>query len=136
MDETLDVLAIGRLSLEYASALDRRDLALLLGAFDGEDARLVASETFAGAQGLAVLLDRLATRWPTTFHFVGNTRVDVDGDGAIGEVYCSARHRDDEQVLTMHIRYDDDYRRRGGRWKIVTRRVHILWAERSEPVQW
>ena len=61
-----------------------------------------------------------------------NTTVDVDGDHASGRVYlCEVRTDADGQWSEAYGLYRDEYRRRGGVWRIAGRRYSSL-ARRGE----
>jgi ketosteroid isomerase-like protein len=135
-----DQLALRALGEQYASAVDRRDRETFLGVFH-PDAVLVlldhadpskVTATLRGHEELANVTERIA-RYDKTFHFVGNSRYEIDGDRARGEVYCLAHHLDANRHggtdYVMLIRYEDVYSRRDGRWGIDERRLITDWTE-------
>ena len=61
-------------------------------------------------------------------HFVGNHRVELDGDAATGDTYCIAHHLTGKDDYVMHIRYEDTYVRTSAGWRIQTRDLHLLWT--------
>jgi hypothetical protein len=66
-----------------------------------------------------------------TFHFLGQSRYDISGRVARGEVYCIAHHLLESTNYVMYIRYDDQYAEiDGDGWRISRRRVLIDWTER------
>ena len=76
----------------------------------------------------------LRKAYDRTFHLIGNTHYEVDGDTASGWVYCLAHHlsttRHGGTSYVMHIRYEDAYAKdAGGAWRIADRRVNIEWTE-------
>ena len=85
-----------------------------------------------GHDDLATATTFLA-RYAKTFHFVGNSIYEIDGDNATGEVYCVARHlrvRDDDTTdFVWFIRYIDRYERRDGTWLIADRTLRVDWTE-------
>src|SRR5947209_7068456 len=94
-----DQLALRSLAEKYASGVDRRDRDTFLAAFhpdgllvqlDQKDPLLVIA-TRRGHDELGDVTELIA-RYDTTFHFIGNTRYEIDGDRATGEVYCLAHH--------------------------------------------
>lgn len=124
----------------YASGIDRRDAALVVSAFHA-DGRLSIHDpdesddptaVIVGHDRLAQMTERIA-RYDKTFHLIGNTRYEVSGDTASGEVYCVAHHltRGDEPTdYVMYIRYEDEYRRGSdGAWRITTRRLFVDWTD-------
>jgi SnoaL-like domain len=74
------------------------------------------------------------TMFDQTMHMMTNHLVKLDGDTASGQVMCTARHipKGENYVHTINLRYEDDYVRQGGEWKISDRQIRFLWAERSE----
>jgi ketosteroid isomerase-like protein len=126
----------------YATAIDERDRALLVGIFTA-DAHLFVQEhgreevlvAYDGSDQIAQLMDLLDGYGPT-MHLMSNHRIQVDGDRATGVVYCLAHHlteQDDGSTrnLVMAIRYFDRYARAGdgGQWKIAERKIVRYWDE-------
>src|SRR5262245_24948124 len=135
-----DQLALRSLAEAYAAGVDRRDADLFLSAFhpDGELLLLDYSDPSVvrgTRRGHAELGDvtELIAQYEKTFHFLGNTRYELDGDRATGEVYCLAHHlnpnRHGGTDWVMLIRYQDTYSRRDGRWGIDERRLITDWTE-------
>jgi hypothetical protein len=139
-------LALRELADDYAAGCDRRDSALFVSAFH-PDAVLVVHATGEPDATVATMRghDQLARipgmleQYDQTFHFVGNTRYEIDANRATGEVYCLAHHltregatndQHDETDFVMFIRYLDTYRRDRGRWGIDERQVLVDWTER------
>ena len=136
-----DVDDLRGLAATYARAVDRRDGSLLASVF-AVDAVLevydpaTAAEPTGVRRGhpeLAAIADAIA-RFDRTFHLVGQSHYEVDGDVATGEVYCAAHHlsrsAEGDTDMVMFIRYDDRYARGAdGRWCIARRRVLVDWRE-------
>jgi hypothetical protein len=136
-----DELALGALSQQYATAVDRRDRALFVDVFlpDGvlrifnpSEAEQPTAERVGHAQ-LGQVTTRIA-RFDRTFHLVGRGRYDVAEDTATGEVSCLAHHltRGDETTTdyVMYIRYVDEYRRDPSHeWRISIRSLFVDWTE-------
>jgi hypothetical protein len=137
MANSADFLELRRLAEVYASGADRRDADAFWGVFDPDQGRLLGRREvtdLAGAQGI---MDYLA-RYARSYHFIGNTRYDTDGEQARGEVYCVAHHlsagANGGEDYVMYIRYQDSYIRRpddqdGARWRIRERRIVVDWTE-------
>ena len=137
-DASVDA-ALRSLSVQYARGVDRRDLETFVAVFERDATLEVVGPGIApgrvttGRDQLATVIDRIA-RWDATFHLLGQSSYEVHGDGATGEVYCTAHHRAVEPGSTsdhvMFIRYLDEYRRGDdGEWRIATRTVHVDWSE-------
>ena len=139
--EIADRLALQALGEQYAWAVDRRDRDAFLAVFhpDGVLVLLdpadptVVSATRQGHEELGDITTVIDRAYDKTFHFVGTTRYEVDGDRATGEVYCLAHHltanRHGGTDYVMMIRYQDTYSRRDGRWAIEERRLITDWTE-------
>jgi ketosteroid isomerase-like protein len=136
--DTDDRVALRALVEAYAFAVDGRDCAKFVDLFS-DDATLgvydvsgAATGSYAGRGELDQLPRRLE-RYDRTMHLVHNHDVQLDGDEASGEVYCTAHHLSgagpgaSDRVLT--IRYLDRYRREPDRWRIRTREVRVQWLE-------
>jgi hypothetical protein len=135
-----DRLALRDLVESYAAAADARDEELFVSLWI-EDAVLQVhyaheqqpATTVVGRDRMAGVPKTLRTRFPETFHYVGNHRCQVDGDSAVGETYCEAHHLhtgDDGRPadLRMVIRYADEYTRcADGVWRFARRTVNVLW---------
>lgn len=131
--EPADEAAIRQLAYAYARAADRRDYEAFRKVFTA-GGRVAG---YAGAPGEGDPLYEMVghdeicqgmaglERYDTTFHFVGNQLIEVDGDHGSGETYCIAHHLYDHggarMNYTMHIRYQDRYRRTPEGWRIEER---------------
>ena len=73
--------------------------------------------------------------YDATFHFVGQQQVEVDGDTATGETYCTAHHLtipDDGGPATdyiMFIRYQNQFVHLDEGWRFAVRELNIDWTE-------
>ncbi|KAK1180958.1 nuclear transport factor 2 family protein [Streptomyces sp. NBS 14/10] len=114
----------------YAAGVDKKDPELLLSAFhpDGRLSDPYNDATQVGHDQIRGVLGMLA-KFVTTYHIVGNTRYDIDGDTATGEAYCLA-HKilPDAQAIVGAVRYQDKYSRRNGEWRLDDRTVIIDWT--------
>lgn len=138
MDAVAEEIALRRLPLAYAAAVDRRDVGGLLELFL-PDARLTvvrgreATEEYRGHEEIPSLIDRLA-ECEATLHEVVNHQLALDGSEATGEVSCVAHHVTrhpgaDARDLVMYLRYCDSYRRDRERWRFACRRLIVDWTE-------
>jgi ketosteroid isomerase-like protein len=127
------------LNLDYALALDARNGPAFCALFTN-DAIFVVYEPgsdeplfgYTGRDDLASLMGRL-DQWGATLHVMTNHRVELDGDRATGVVYGLAHHTTEHDgvphTLVMALRYDDEYRREGARWRFAQRKITRLWNE-------
>lgn len=117
----------------YMRGLDRLDAALQRSAFhDGAwiDCGLMAGD----ADAFVAFAQDLLAGMEATHHFLGQTRIEIDGLTARGECYFQAWHglRDDAgQVRDLFIagRYIDDYACKNGQWRIARRKLITDWVK-------
>ena len=134
--------ALRDLAVRYALAVDQRDGPGFVTIFE-DDAELIVrpapdsgrpEQHLQGSDQLGSV-PGLLERYPCTFHMLGQSAYQVDGDGATGVVYCTAHHfsRDERggRDLVMYIRYRDRYRLGpSGGWRIQRREVLVDWTEK------
>jgi uncharacterized protein (TIGR02246 family) len=134
-DEARDRMELRQVVEQYARGVDTRNPELFADAFT-DDALLVTNTgEVRGRERLLELPPRLA-RYQATMHLVGNHYVFFEADRddrAAGQTYCVAHHAYEkdgvDRVYVMMIRYDDEYVRLDGGWRIAVRRLHLLWDE-------
>jgi len=124
--ELCDLREIERVILCLARATDRRDSEAILacyheGAFDDHGA-------FRGsAADFAAWVPKTLAIFEATQHFLSPPRIELEGDVARCETYCTAHHlfpRDDPggaRDAIMGLRYVDRFERRDGAWRIARR---------------
>jgi hypothetical protein len=128
------------LAADYAAAVDERDADGLRRLFT-DDATLTVRDlvtgqehTHVGAEAIGGIAHLLATRYPATFHLLGQSRYRLlDERSATGEVRCQAHHHvgalgDDAVDRVMLIRYVDEYRAIDGEWRIAARTVEVRFV--------
>ena len=117
-----DVHAIQRLKHDYCFAIDGGDYDRWVSLFT-EDGRFVrdGGETFEGPEELhAFASEGFDAAFEHSAHVVTNPAVDVDVDTATGRWYLLLFYRDaDGNDGWTQARYDDEYRRVDGGWRIV-----------------
>jgi len=127
-----DRVALQELSARYARAVDRRDYAAFVALF-ASDGVLCGPGYEMKAHAEIDKGIRLIEQYETTQHCVHNQLVDVRGDTASGETYCVARHvytRDGmKRKLDMGVRYQDQYRRDAGAWRLTRRELVLDWTQ-------
>jgi ketosteroid isomerase-like protein len=132
---TSDRVALRDLVQAYAEGCDTKNAALLRSCFT-ENAVLTVHWVDRDATSMvfpdgAEQIPRGLARYDLTFHFIGNHRVEIDGDDATGHTYCFAHHIRGTDDHIMAIRYDDTYRREADGWKIAERHLRHLWNEET-----
>ncbi len=130
MSDTADRLAIMDRLCRYARGIDRCDLDTLLDVFwPGATADFGQGEGPA-ADWARATVNALAGMLRTQ-HFLGNMIVDIDCDRAEAETYCRAYHEvegpDGRIVMEVGGRYLDRLEKRGGEWRIASRRYVMDW---------
>ena len=127
-----DRLALRELAERYARAVDRRDWELAATLFT-EDCVLVGpGYELVGREKILAGL-RLIDRYRATQHSVHNQLVEVSGDRASGETYCTAHHLYEREgrprKLSWGIRYQDRCVREAGAWRYARRELLRDWAQ-------
>jgi hypothetical protein len=128
--EVADRAEIRDLACRYARAVDRRDWALAETLFT-EDATLKGARfELVGCAQCAGLAHR---PFRATQHSVHNQLVEVAGDRARGETYCTAHHLYDRdgraRMLDWGIRYQDLCVREAGAWRYARRELLLDWSQ-------
>ncbi len=129
-DTTADRLAIMDVLCRYARGIDRCDLDTLLGVWwpgatadFGQGIGDAAEWSTATVAALKAML--------RTQHMLGNMIIDITGDRADSETYCRAYHEaetfDGRVEIVVGGRYLDVLEKRGGAWRILTRRYVMDW---------
>ena len=141
----LDQRELYDLALRYAHAADRRDYPAFAEIFTEAGRISVHHRDAFGTEAIHAMEDRATIvrsmkgleAYEKTQHLVANQLMEIDGDRASGETYCTAHHiyRVDEvpMNLTMFIRSQDRCVREGGRWWFEERRLCVDW-ERHGPL--
>ena len=127
----VDAYAVGADTKRYEDVADcfTDDGSLLLCMTPGSD------EPTSVHHGRAEILGAMANldAFVATSHVVGAQRVALDGDHGRGDTTCLALHvlerPSGRRLLTMGIRYEDEFTRADGGWLIGQRRLVLLWQE-------
>jgi hypothetical protein len=138
-EELLEAAALRRLAERYAVAVDRGDGALFAAQFTAAGELIAPRGRFAGREELARVPVMMRDLYLRTFHAVLTQAPVFDGDRAVAETYCIARHyyRDRAERLMcyeMTIRYQDAFERTSGEW-LIARRELIVDATSQSPVE-
>ena len=127
--------AAGRLAIQdvltrYSRGVDRCDLETLKSSF-WEDATVQygadVENAHRWAEGLVVALKGMAR----TSHALSNMLIEIDGDRAQSETYCTAYHEvstpDGMHEMIVGGRYLDRLERRDGAWRVASRLYVMDW---------
>ena len=127
-----DRLALRELADRYARAVDRRDWALAERLFTGDCVLVGPGYELVGRDAILAGLRRI-DRYDATQHSVHNQLVEVTGDRATGETYCTAHHLYQRggrrRKLSWGIRYQDRCAREAGAWRYERRELLLDWAQ-------
>lgn len=124
--------AITELASHYASACDEHDMPRLIAlftpdaCFDSPSGTMVAHGRVAIE---ALFIELFKIRGPA-FHWTHDVVVRVDAhnpERATGRVYSHAETTPGEVVSLAAMRYDDEYQREGGVWRIHKRVISFLY---------
>ena len=116
-----------------ARGTDRLDHELIVSGYwpDGYDDH---NSFRGGPVDFADWVLQVLPHFAATHHFLGQCRIDLDGDFAYVETYCSAHHvahRDEHghvADMRMGLRYCDRFERRANEWRIAKRICAFDWA--------
>jgi SnoaL-like domain len=129
----LDKDEITQVVQDLARGTDRLDGELIASCYhpDGFDDH---NSFRGGPQEFAKWVLEVLPHFAATHHFLGQSRIELDGDRAYVETYCSAHHvaHPDAvghlQDMRMGLRYCDRFERRDGTWLIAKRVCAFDWA--------
>ncbi|MGT2637856.1 nuclear transport factor 2 family protein [Streptococcus ratti] len=91
-------------------------------------------QTFTQSEELLAVFDDL-NRYRTTFHFNGQTMIDLaeNSETATAETYTIAYHESDIEgkpsLMTVAIRYEDEFVKVEGEWKFKLRNLYIRFID-------
>ena len=131
IQEFVDRQAIHQVMMRYCHGVDRCDVEMLKTSFWEDGACLYGgqeSNAMDWSEGTVAALSTMVR----TFHSVSNYLIDLDGDTATSETYCTAYHqlRGEDGSLTDMIvggRYLDRHEKRNGEWRIAYRHYVHDW---------
>lgn len=132
LDQLESRALIGELVSSYCIACDDHDMSMLRGLFV-PDIKIRSRDRMMDAEGLADVMvmfqNMLAVRGPA-FHWTHDRFVHFDPsdpDRATGLVLAHAETTPNGQTCLAAIRYNDVYRRTGGRWMFAERLLNFLY---------
>jgi hypothetical protein len=95
-----------------------------------------------GPEAFADWVLEVLPAFASTHHFLGQTRIRLDGDLADVETYCDAHHVTAPDAagivrdMVLGLRYVDRFERRSGEWRIAHRACAFDWAYWTEGRSW
>lgn len=116
----------------YMRGLDRLDFDMVLSAFHA-DARVDCGIMQGDPRAFADFARSFLEVMDATHHLLGQVRIELEGERALGECYFQAWHRvlaEDGAVRDLFIsgRYVDEYACRDGQWRIASRTLVTDWS--------
>ena len=138
--EISDRIEIGDLLTRYAKAIDTKDWKLLDSCFTA-DAHLDYTSA-GGVKGaypeVRAWLEKALAPFPMTVHFISNTTVDLEGDGARTRTYVLNPMGFPNPDGTLHLftvgaYYNDRLVRTGEGWRIIERIEEQAFLDGSLP---
>lgn len=130
-DSILELQKFRQLADLYAQAADSNRPELLEASMT-DDAVIEGPDfKMTGIVEIRQIPSMLKNFYAQTRHLVHNQTVEINGEQAIGETYCTASHllKDRAQVLVWHMRYLDTFCKRGDQWRFSRRTIVIDWTE-------
>lgn len=133
MDELLAKDQIRSALLRYTRGVDRLDTALIDSCFHPDAIIEHGGMVFDGEHWGPAVVESMAKACKNSRHSIGNQYIEIDGDTAYSETYCSAHLLGDapdgsgEQLLDRAVRYVDQFELREGEWRVIFRKTVLDW---------
>jgi hypothetical protein len=129
---------IRELALLYCRGVDRKDFDLIRSLYTDDATDAHGANFYPTPDAFVDALRAGLPKMPYTGHHICNHLISVDGDTSEGEIYALAYHTlpDGEGGLVEYlvwVRYLDQYRKVGGRWRFSARKV-IYDLDRKRPI--
>lgn len=135
----LDRQEVVAVCVRYATALDRRDWALLRRCFAPDVvAEFEGMGTLDGYEAVEAACRGALEPLAASQHLLGNHEVTVDGDAAHASTYFQAQHvrpgTEGGDTYIVAGTYTDRLARDGDGWRIVHRRLDVVWTDGNSAV--
>ncbi|MBU3740326.1 MAG: nuclear transport factor 2 family protein [Rhodoferax sp.] len=135
----LDERDIHDVLLRYCRGVDRCDKTLIASCYHADAVDDHGNWQVLGADAAQHIFDLVKPGPDAAMHFLGNARVEVEGDTAFAESYVlafRAFRRDDKPFTrTRAVRFVDRFTRRDGEWRISERVVADDWNRVDEVIE-
>lgn len=135
----LDERDIHDVLLRYCRGVDRCDAELLASCYHDDAVDDHGSWIEYGGDAPLEIIERVKPGAEPAMHFLGNVRIEVEGDTAFAESYLLAfrafRRDDRAYTRTTALRFIDRFTRRGGEWRIGERVVADDWSRVDEVLE-
>lgn len=134
--QLLDEGEIRDVLLRYCRGVDRCDFDLLASCYHADAVDDHGNWLASGAKAPQVILQRVQPGPDRAMHFLGNVRIEIEGDTAFAESYILALRafgrNDRSYTRTRALRFVDRFSRRDGFWRISERVVADDWNRVDE----
>jgi len=132
----LDKMAISEAIARYCRGIDRADADLINSAYHPDAWDEHDGHEFTGLTVGNGIIEILQRGMKATRHNIGTQLIEVYGDEAAAETYCTGSHtlKDGRRVQTF-VRYLDRFERRAGEWKVIHRTSITDPAEVLPPIE-
>jgi ketosteroid isomerase-like protein len=132
----LDERDIHDVLTRYCRGVDRCDAELIASCYHSDARDDHGSWVADGREAAGLIIDRIRPGSASAMHFMGNVRIEVEGDEAFAESYLLAfrsyEKNDQPCVRTRALRFVDRFTRRDGQWRISERVVADDWNRIDE----
>lgn len=140
-EKTLQMLtdraAIVDLTHKYCWALDTKDWAVLDTVFTA-DANADLTTDLTGREQIVQRIQNALVHMDDTQHLVANHQIVLNGDSATCRCYLQAQHvrqaAHGKPNFMIAGRYEDQLQRTADGWRIVFRRLVVMWTEGNPAV--
>lgn len=135
----LDERDIHDVLLRYCRGVDRCDPELLASCYHDDAVDDHGNWIVYGRDVPNEIIERVKPGNDAAMHFLGNVRIEVEGDTAFAESYLLAfrafRRDDRPHTRTRALRFVDRFTRRDGEWRISERVVADDWNRVDEVIE-
>ncbi len=124
------------LASKYARAMDTADEQILSSIVTDDLIVVGPGFRYEGIAEALALPDMLADFFFETRHVINQQLVEIEGDRARGETFCTANHvikpdgaGSPNEIMTWEIRYQDQFACVDGKWRFNRRELIVDWIE-------
>ncbi len=120
---------IRELIARYGRAVDDRDWEALRAQYTPDAVFDSAAGRSVGVDAIIDYYDERTSAYVASYHYPHSTELTfVDDDHATGVVCAHAELTIEGDTVMVALRYRDDYRRVGGRWRFHERNTNLLYV--------
>lgn len=140
-DITQDVLELYALTDRFSILADKRDFESLVQLY-AEDILFRSCDNgqhiadTSGRESIKEIFDSFAKQFTVLYHMNGQKLFDIKGEQATGTTYCQVTLRENKEGKVFQtqqgLRYQNQYIKIDGEWKIKEMVSDIIWRETRE----